>query len=297
MQIDVIYIARGIDWGIKTVKKFIESYKNHPAGYPHNLIIAAKAWETLPEEYAELKQLANEAGAEIINLPDDGLDFGAYYRTIQNRSSDYIFCLSTFCVILQDNWLKVFTDNMIKNTNLKLAAPMGSWEKCPVNIQNILNEVKARHKIRNLNYKLDKVLSVIKNFGTIVKYSLLPQNFPNYHIRTCAFIVDSQLFINYFTDKKLPKNKLQAYCIESGKESLTQYCIKNGYQVGILGKDNKLYAKEEWDKSKTFRCPDMSNLLIMDKQAKLYINSDTNEKAFLEKVTWGYTFTTNQETL
>ena len=26
MQIDVIYIARGIDWGIKTVKKFIESF-------------------------------------------------------------------------------------------------------------------------------------------------------------------------------------------------------------------------------------------------------------------------------
>ena len=289
MRIDVIYLARGVDWGIEAVRRFITSYKKHPSGYSHNLVIAAKAWETKPEEYEELKRLSEEVNAKLIDLPDTGQDFGAYYRAAKILKSDYIFCLSSSSEILTDNWLKIFAEK-IPSSGMILAGPAGSWERCPIGIYLLTKGIAERHRRKNLLYNIDKCICLLFNFKYLLKYKIFLQKFPNYHIRTNAFLVNRDLYINYISEKGMPDNKIEAYELESGRDSLTRYCVKSGCTIGVVGQDGKLYPKEEWDKSRTFRVPDMSNLVISDKQLLIYKNGDKELKHKLENYAWGKIF-------
>ena len=136
---------------------------------------------------------------------------------------------------------------------------------------------------------MDKIYTVILNLGKIISYTFFTK-FPNYHIRTNAFLVNRDLYINYISEKGMPTSKIEAYELESGRDSLTRYCVKSGCTIGVVGQDGKLYTQDEWDKSRTFRVPDTSNLVVSDKQARLYKHADNRDRGILEYNAWGRSF-------
>ena len=285
--IDVIYLARGVDWGLNAAKTFIESYKKHPAGYPHHLIIAAKAWNTMPEEYQELKRLAEELNAIVIDLPDDGFEFTAYYRCALNLHSDFILCMTSSSVIQADNWLEKFAQKINDNKLLKMIGTCGSWAPTPKYDMIEWSQLKKQYTKKDLKYYYDKYLYKIKCLLQYIKYKNQFSNFPNYHIRTNAFIIDRNLYIEYFNQKHKPKTKMDCYCYESGKFSLTNYICSNNYKLGILGKDNILYNKKDWNKSRTFCAQDTSNIIIRDKYDTYFKNLSSIKRCIYEKIIWG----------
>lgn len=129
MSIDVVYLGyynQEAGYTLDTVKKFLQSYSNFKVGMEHSLKFIAKNWsEGL--EYDEFKNLANEISAEIIELPDDGWDIGAYFRVVDYLDSDYVLFLGSSTEILTDNWLKKMCTPLLCG-EIGLTGAMGSWE-------------------------------------------------------------------------------------------------------------------------------------------------------------------------
>jgi hypothetical protein len=77
------------------VERFLSSYRRHPAGRGHKLLIALKGTGTPPS-----------VEAETLTVPNDCLDLGSYLWVARNvRAPRYLF-LNTSSVILADRWLE-----------------------------------------------------------------------------------------------------------------------------------------------------------------------------------------------
>lgn len=290
--IDVVYLAYGKPEYDIHVKNFFDSYKKYNAGYNHNLFIAAKSYENNPAAYDKLRDFAKENNAKIIDLPDDGMEFAAFYRSAKQCTSEYIFFITTNSYILKNDWLKFFVQAAAKNENYKFIGAMGSWGNAFTNIfKKILNKLIIRFSKHHVSQG-SRSMPPFKTKLLMLKDTIFnPMPFPNYHIRTNAFLIDKQLYIDYMDKQGFPKTRYDAYKIECGHNSLTNFIKSHGFDVGIVGADAKLYKMPEWDKSETFRNASLKNLIIGDLLTTNYLNSSTAAKIRLEKQTWGYSST------
>lgn len=248
MSISVVYLAYfnpDVGYTLETVKSFLYSYKKYYSGIEHSLVFIAKNWndKTL---YKELCHLAGVYKAKIIDLPDDGWDFGAYFRVAPLLDTDYVFFLGSSSNILADNWL-LFSYNAFKNdSSIQLVGPMGSYGQVLIDV-----------------------------------------NFPNPHIRTCAFMIKTKLFVEYASTQKFPVTKGDTYGLEHGNNSITNFILNKGYSVVVVNPDGEIFHPDKWSLSKTFRDPNGCKSIISDRQYLLYLDSDENYKRFLEVCAWG----------
>jgi len=287
--IDVIYLARGIDWNIKTVKNFFESYKKYSAGYEHNLIIAAKAWEDKPDEYNELENVAKEVNAKIINLPDDGFDFGAYYRVAKISKSNFIFSISTSSEIQCDNWLHKFIEPINKNKNYQLVGSYGAWEICPTKYNYLKMNLDKQYEHTNKHIKISYGFKKLKIFFQTIKEQIGKQKYPNYSVRSNCYLMDRELYIDFIEKGhkgNLPKDKFDAYKMENGPKGMSNFVIKQDYDFCVVGKNGEIYTKEKFKNSGTYRSK-FKNYIIKDKQIRNYEDADAPMQKLLEKICWG----------
>lgn len=295
VEISVIYLARGVDYGIDDVKRFLDSYKNNPAGIEHEFVIAAKGWEKKPEEYKDLLELADEYNAKVINLADDGFDLWAYFRVSQILNLKYVFFINTSSVILKKDWLVKFYDAFKSNPNLKLAGATGSSEVTSNPVAAIRHEYWKTRK-KTLKNKLFVALKVLiykffVDFKLVLARKYRPIKFPNYHIRTNGFFMEREMFLDFMGQKKLPKNKNHAYELESGHNGLTKFIMQRGNNAVVIGADGIAYKPEDWKISKTSVNPDSSNLILSDNHTRLYDFWNIEERKSYEKKVWGEVLT------
>lgn len=248
MNVSVVYLAylnEKAGYGIEAVEKFLISYNKYNAGLEHSLVIIAKNW-TDKILYKKLCELAIENNARIIDLPDDGWDFGAYFRVSKILDSEYILFTGSSTKILSDNWLlKCY--NAFKNDNsIQLVGPMGSWG-----------------------------------------YKIKINSFPNYHIRTCTFMIKRDLFLEYASTQKFPQTKEDTYKIEHGENSLTNFIFNKGYKAVVVNSDGKIFEPENWVYSKTYNSSMENKSLFSDKHSEIYYLCDESEKRHFEVGTWG----------
>ena len=297
ISVAVIYLAFGRQDYDGYTRRFFDSYKKHPAGIKHNLVVAAKSYENNQMGYASLIELSKQNNAVVIDLPDDGMEFAAFYRTAKQYDCEYIFCFTSTSYILTDNWLNLFVSALEKNPNCRLLAPNGSWENPFPNIlARILNYIK-HNKIKNAALAgTDNSHSRIKknNLGTLISKILqsvfYPLPFPNYHIRTSVFMINKALYMSYIEKYGFPQTREDAYAIEHGYNNISKFVKRRGFDFAVVGSNAEVYKPAYWDKSKTFRTPDLSNLIISDKQIDLYEKASPQERKWMELKTWGRYF-------
>jgi len=284
--IDVVYIARGIDWGISAVLHFFESYQKNEAGYNHNLIVAAKAWETKPQEYEELKEICKSNNAQLVDLPDDGFDFGAYWRIMQSSKGDYIFGMASSASLQVDNWLKKIVDVAKENEQYKLIGCHGSWELCPDLRLYLKSKVTSKYEKRGLMYTIEKCFLYISNIDKFIKRKLNKQKFPNYFVLTCGFLIQRELFLEFMSKVKLPKDKMDAYELEHGKNGMSNFILKKGFKICVVDKFGQMFDKEEFNLSHTYRS-EIKNYMKKNKQINFYENSSPEYRKDLRESCWG----------
>lgn len=247
MSIDVVYLAYfndQIEYKFEIAELFLKSYINFSAGIKHSLTIIAKNW-TKESEYNKLCILAKKANANIINLPDDGWDFGAYFRAAKLLTGDYVLFLGSTSQIVCNDWLRKLYNPFKTDNSIQLVGPMGSWE------------------------------------------DLKREEFPNYHIRTCAFMLKRDLFLEYADTQKFPATKDDTYEMEHGKNSITKFILNKGYKAVVVNNEGQIFLPENWVESKTFRYPGEWKPIIVDKISAYYHTVDDNYRHLLESVTWG----------
>lgn len=283
--------------GIEPFKSFLESYRANPAGIEHDLLIVFKGF-TRPQDTAEYRELLAPFRHATFDVSDKGFDITAYFSVAKRYSKQYrYFCfLNSYSVILARDWLKKLHENICK-PDVGLAGATGSWQSHgPQSISwwEVLDVAQQHYRVHiQKPFRTRVILAGIgaRNYCRLVNtwnFRLLPVYFdpyPNYHLRTNAFIISAQMMQSLKSPRL--REKIDAYAFESGSAGLTKQILQKGKKVIVVGRDGIGYEKESWCESKTFRQSEQENLLVEDNQTRDYQLGTPERRDYLTDITWG----------
>lgn len=290
MSVAVVFLARGIDGGVPAVVEFMDSYRRHPAGWDHHLYLLAKGWDG-EDGYDTMRQHAAEVSATVIDLPDDGFDWGAYFRAAERVSEEWICCLNTHSRIECDNWLGLLMGAAAApgvgaagcTGNLGTVAPVRQF------IRPIIAEV-ARNK-GLLKALIAGVHAWVMFLYRWPKYVGQFKGFPNPHLRSNAFVMRRGTLRAFAARSQFPSGKYDAFALESGREGLTRFLEHQGLGVRVAGADGTSFTDDQWVDSRTFRALWQDNLVVSDNQTRTYETETRAMRRILEICAWGRFFT------
>lgn len=292
-MIEVFYIAylkNNKNWGLSAFNKFLSSYEKYQAGEDHILTILLRGYENNLEDYKKIKEICEKKNIKTIDTSDIGLDFGAYLDGAKQSKSKYICCLNTSSEIVCDFWLRKIFSPIRDDKKYKLIGNRGSWETCPIYTRDFRSFNRKNYSSSFEYYfeVLKSFLQKINFFRILYRFLFLKRdkNFPNYSIGTASFLIDRDIFLQYFENIDIPKTKMEAYKIENGENSISKYITKNGFEFCIVDKNGVKYDKEFFDKSGTYRS-NRKNYIIKDLQQEMYEKADIFSKIYLKRICWG----------
>lgn len=280
MSLALVYLARGVGNGLASAIRFFEIYRDFPPGCPHELIVIAKGWPDI-EARKILGRLAESNTARIIDLPDDGYDWGAYMRLAPALPQTWLCFLNTHSQPRVAGWLELML-NCARSSKVGAVGATASWGTM-IPTWPLL---KPRWDVTILGYPIRLVRDAFIFAMNTKKFP----GFPNPHLRSNAFLVKKELFNEFVGMRKIPRSKRDAHILESGKAGFTKFLIGKGLTPLVVGVDGLCYEPKDWINSNSFRVPGQSNLLIADNQTIAYDDANKNRKEILEIAAWGRSF-------
>lgn len=202
-------------------------------------------------------------------------------RAVPQLPHAWICLLNTHSRPRVRGWLKLLQKAVKTENRLPtMAGATGSWET-----------LNARAALKNA-----RALGLV---GVAVYLARFSKNwykrhieteyggFPNPHVRSNAFIIKRELFLEYCKEKKIPETKLESMMFESGRNSLSAHIKKMGGQLYVVGADNLIYSESNWNQSGTFRHPRIKNLIVIDNQTLAFESKSAIIKTCLRCLAWG----------
>jgi len=216
----------------------------------------------------------------VLRMSDRGFDLRGY-RLAARRYQNYShFCFfNSFSEILAHDWLAKMYSQLSK-PGIGLVGATGSWESMYSNVQ--------------IQRAAESDSTLLSRFWTPIRLRLCQVSFhpfPNYHIRTNAFMIARELLLKVWP--RFIITKRGAYLFENGKNSLTNRIARLGLHCLVVGRDGEAYTREVWDESRTYRQGGQENLLVADNQTRRYETGSADARKFLSEVAWG----TQRETI
>jgi hypothetical protein len=275
MTVAVAYLARGEGNGISAARRFFASYIERSAGSEHVFYLISKGWTDKNEE-TELKNLAKACDAVILDQPDHGYDWGAYFRAVKSISEDSVIFLNSHSTIVADNWLSkllaCFTGNLIGAVGA--TGSFSSWADWrtypPFNFRS------------GLTYPI-RVLWRIRSF---LRYRERYDKFPNIHLRSNAFIIKTDLFKEFAIQSGIPRSKAESHELESGIIGLSNFIRSKNMKIYICDVSGNLLPPQQWPLREIFRVGSQRDLLIADNQTGTYEKASLTKKRRLEYKSW-----------
>lgn len=245
-MIDVVYLAylnEELGYDVDVAQQFFDSYKSFDAGIEHNLTVLIK--KSTPKNFINL---ITQKGFKVLELPDAGLDIGAFILAAKELQGEYLFCIGSGAAILCNDWLLKFYNAFKNDSLIQLAGAMGSYAQ--------------GHSDR----------------------------FPNPHIRTCAFMMKRNLFLQYSDKCKLPQTKEDTWEIEHGAGSLTNFVLNRGGQAVVVNNCGDVFYPQDWEEAQTYITLD-SKAIMDDKWARRYTLTDKYLRTKIEMENWSHNTT------
>jgi hypothetical protein len=265
IEIGVCYLARVAD-GVDPLIRFLESYEKFNSGIEHDLIIGFKAG-ILPSENDRAKEIFSKIKHIAIALPDKGYDIGAYFEMAKIVNYKYLLFLNTFSEIKIEFWLKIYIDALVEKKS-EFLGTTASWQS------------SYSGKYCNLHKKIKSIPDILVWLKTLWAYPI----FPSPHVRTNAFIVRRDLFLNLKRNDF--KKKEDTYLFENGRNSMTNQLKSLGFEVAVVGSDSVVYQIPDWEESKTFWTGNQNNLIVSDNQTRDYELGTEKHKNYLNSCGW-----------
>ena len=167
------------------------------------------------------------------------------------------------------------TNNLERSRMLSTLGPVARLRK---RIKHVLNDVNPRL------ITLRTAAWVLGGLGLWDPARYFPA-FPNYHIRTNAFMASRETLTKI---RVWPMAfKLPAFVFESGHESLTNQIIRLGLRPLVVARTGEAFEKEQWHLLNTFRQAMQENLLVADNQTDAYEETDVEGRIDLSRQAWG----------
>lgn len=250
---------------LESLNTFKKNYLKYNSGYLHDLLICFKLIDN--DEIDLIKK--NLDDLNYISFIDyekkNDHDFGSYQRIAKKYYGTDIFFLNSHSYPICDNWLAKL---MKFKDDMTLIGTSASNE-------SLLDSIILKKKYKFFSYLIKKVH--LKRFFN---------KFPNPHIRTSSFLVNSQIFLDYMSKKNI-NNKFDTWKLESGKESLTNYFSNMDYNIYVINSDGEKFDKDNWKLSETYNYFNQSKSIISDKHTRKYDALDTKEKLISRTKVWG----------
>lgn len=261
----VCYLYTRFD-SIQKINDFIKHYKKYKPGLKHKLIICFKLLNFKEIEIAKrsLKSIKFEAFIDPCKVND--WDFGSYKRVAKKYYDKDILFLNSHSYPVCNNWVKKLFFYKNKKT---IIATNASYE-------SILDSIKLKGQIHKI------IRYIIRKY----KFSKDFKNFPNPHIGTNSFLVNSKYFYDYIKNKNL-NNKYETLKIESGKKSLTNYFKRKKLNIYVVNSDGNKFTEPNWKLSETYMYKNQRKNIISDKYTRSYNSANKLKKEIAMKNTWG----------
>jgi hypothetical protein len=254
--------------GVSPLRRFLRSYRDHPAGVEHELAIVFNGVEGTRGVPADLRErlLAELDGTphRLISIPRPVLDLAAYAVAARELAHGRVCFLNSYSVILCDGWLARLS-SALDRPDVALAGASGSWES---------QAEWARGKLRYRPYQLLRLRRDRRDFP----------RFPNPHIRTTAFICAREDLLAMGLDRVVDKR--DAYRLESGYDSITRQALAAGRAV-VVDRSGRLYDVDMWPDSHTFRGGSQEGLLVADNRTEEWRRCPPRLRRVLAKDAWG----------
>lgn len=263
-KVIVCYLITKFD-NVDSLKNFVLNYISNKSGKSHDLLICFK--QLNKDQIKKSKDILKNLNYEVYNDNFDynDYDLGSYKRVAQAYPSRIIFFLNGNSYPNCNNWLKVLVDNYDTQSIIGTSAS---------NLSHYSSlKLKKFYKFLSFYFKLNKYK---KNFNP----------FPNPHIRTTGFLIKSDDFLSFISQKDLI-NKEDAWIIESGKNGLTNYFKTKGFKIYVVNKDGDKFSEKNWKFSETFNYLSQKKSLISDNHTRKYLYATKTEKDNFQKETWG----------
>jgi hypothetical protein len=294
----VVHLARESN-GIEPFARFLNSYRRHRAGIEHQLVLLLKGFadEAAAEAHVEL---ARDLDPLTLHVADDGFDLGAYHRAAEVLPHARLALLNSFSEILADDWLGILLDALERPAVAAVAAS-ASWGSHVSHMRyemglggpygKVFTDRRQTHGVFARLAGVDPeargrpMLSWLHQGSVVVRQLIGFSEFPAPHLRTNGLLVDRQSWMRVCSG--VPRDKLQAHRIESGRRGITRRLLANGDTVLVAGRDGSVFTSDEWPRSITFWQGDQRNLLIGDNQTLAYQKGDAVTREVLSRYAWG----------
>ena len=125
-DIVVGYLWRGSN-PVSAAERFFNTYRRHPAGRDHRLVIMAKGFANDPA--AAIAAIAGDIDHRILPLPDDGFDLTAYRRMAEHIDCSHLCFFNSFSEILADGWLDHLATALEQAPDAGMTGASGSYEQ------------------------------------------------------------------------------------------------------------------------------------------------------------------------
>jgi hypothetical protein len=261
--------------GPEPLRSFLRSYRAHPPGIAHELVIVLNgAPGDAPEAGSRgagaltREDLAAElAGIEHrpIVLEEPVPDLAAYGLAARALGHPRLCFLNSYSVVLADDWLAILTQ-ALDHPHTGLAGATASWES---------QSRWIRGRARYWPYQLARLRGARRDYP----------RFPNPHIRTTAFIVERAIVMAMNLDAA--KDKRATYLLESGRRSVTRQILERDLRVVVTGRDGHIYGVKDWAAARTYRSGEQDNLLVADRRTEDWRTASPRLRRRLSRDAWG----------
>jgi len=290
----VVHLVRRQN-GLPPFERFLSSYRARAAGAPHELVILFKGF-AIQGGMQDYDRLLDGTPHRRLFVPDRGLDLNAYFESVASLAHDRFCFLNSYSRILDDGWLGKLA-RWLREEGVGLVGATGSCQSIargypmPQGENAVSPAARLRTRIR-LALRDRRPGTLARRAGLwglrlagIWRPARDIPAFPNYHVRTNAFMV-ARRTLDRIRFRPL-RWKLSAYKFESGNDSLTNQVLRLGLKVLVVGRDGEGYPPERWHLSNTFWQSNQENLLVADNQTEAYIAADPADRAVLSRYAWG----------
>ena len=273
-RVAVLYIGFK-EYGLTPFKAFLESYRSKSAGLTHTLNIALKGFADLGDARQYIDEISDlDCTSFVVN--NTGYDIGTYYDFARNSSYSYYCFLNSKSLILDNNWLGKIYD-YAQLPDVGMVGATGSFESL------LTDYLQQRKEAGKLWWPWREM--VRNSWFNELRHRLYFPSFPNIHLRTNAFMIRKEVFLNLRHRPII--NRIDAARFESGRHSVSRQIKSMKLNVLVVGRDGNAYNSDNWAESGTFWQGNQTNLLVADNQTEKYDTSIEAQRRLLSRKAWG----------
>ena len=271
-RVCVAYLTWG-PLGLGSVRQFVDSYRRHDAGIPHELVVILNDVGTA--DATAIASMLRGIPHRAFPLDHAVFDLEAYRLVTEAFEADAYCFLNTYSRVLARDWLVRYVD-ALGIQSIGVAGASGAY-------QSMREFNPWRSGPTGLPLMKHARLQVATTRRALVIRRHFPAS-PCPYVRSNAFAMRAST-IDLVGWPRL-ESKMDTWRWESGRRSLTARTLAAGMRCVLIDRFGGIFDIPDWPASGTFWSRGQGGLLVADNRSDRYDRATEPERRRLERESW-----------